>query len=244
MIRLRPSKARGHANHGWLDAHHSFSFANYYDPAHMGFGPLRVLNQDQVEPSRGFGTHGHDNMEIVTWVLEGRLEHKDSMGNGSQLLPGEVQLMSAGTGVTHSEFNPSPDERLHLLQMWVLPATRGLKPTYQQKHFPAAERHNRLRLVVSPDGQDGSLVIRQDARLYVGDLAPGQSLVLEVRPERLLWLHVPRGTLQLNGQIFGPGDGAGIQGEARLHFQGPRDASASGGEIVLWDLPAEPAARA
>jgi quercetin 2,3-dioxygenase len=241
MIQLRPSQARGHANHGWLDAHHTFSFAGYFDRDHMGFGPLRVLNQDRVEPGRGFGTHGHDNMEIVTWVLEGRLEHKDSMGNGSQLLPGEVQLMSAGTGVTHSEFNPSKDERLHLLQMWVLPATRGLKPSYQQKHFADAERKNRLRLVVSPDGSEGSLQIRQDARLYVGDLAAQQSLRLEVPRNRLLWLHVPRGSVQLNGQALGPGDGAGIQAETLLHFQGPSDPSAPPGEIVLWDLPATPA---
>lgn len=232
MITKRPSEARGHANHGWLDAYHSFSFASYRDPAFMGFSELRVLNQDAIGPARGFGTHAHDNMEIVTYVLSGALEHKDSMGNGSQILPGDVQLMSAGTGVTHSEFNARDDEQTTLLQMWVLPAHRDTVPRYEQAHFSVADRRGKLRLVVAPDGRDGSLTIGQDTCLYAGLLDSGEATQHEFCRDRKGWLHVARGTLVLNGVEFGPGDGAAIEGESLLRFEGRDDA-----EFVFFDLP-------
>ena len=184
MITLRKSEDRGHANHGWLDARHTFSFGSYHDPDHMGFSELRVINQDRIEAAQGFGTHGHQDMEIVTYVLSGILEHKDSMGNGSTILPGEVQLMSAGTGVSHSEFNGSETEELRLLQMWILPSERGTQPRYEQKEFPASERTGKLRLVVSPDGMDGSLTIGQDVRLFVGSLCDGDTWRLELEAWR------------------------------------------------------------
>ncbi len=234
MITIRSSRARGHADHGWLDTYHTFSFADYYDPQQMGFGALRVLNQDRVAAGRGFGAHGHRDMEIVTYVLEGTLAHKDSLGNGSEMRPGEVQLMSAGTGVTHSEFNASRTEPLHFLQMWVLPRATGTAPRYEQKAFPAAERRGRLRLVVAPDGREGALTIGQDARLHAGLLAPGQTAELALSPERAAWVHVARGRVRLNDKELGPGDGAGIRAESLLRFEGLEDA-----EFVLWDLPAE-----
>ena len=232
MITKRPSAARGHADHGWLDAYHSFSFASYHDPAFMGFGELRVLNHDTIAPARGFGTHGHDNMEIVTYVISGALEHKDSMGNGSQILPGDVQLMSAGTGVTHSEFNPLQDQSTTLLQMWVLPAQRDTEPRYEDARFPLGSRQGMLQLVVSPDGRDGSLTIGQDVRLYAGLLAEGEAAQLQLDPDRRGWLHVARGSLTLNDTEFGPGDGAGLTGESLLQFEGRDDA-----EFVFFDLP-------
>jgi len=232
MITKRPSAARGHADHGWLDAYHSFSFASYHDAEFMGFGELRVLNHDTIAPGRGFGTHGHDNMEIVTYVISGALEHKDSMGNGSQILPGDVQLMSAGTGVTHSEFNPLQDQPTTLLQMWVLPAERDTVPRYEEARFPLVERQGALRLVVSPDGRDGSLTIGQDVRLYAGLLDEGEGAQLQIGADRRGWLHVARGSLTLNGVEFGPGDGAGVTGESLLQFEGADDA-----EFVLFDLP-------
>jgi len=231
MITIRRSDDRGHADHGWLDAHHTFSFAGYFDPDFMGFGHLRVLNQDRVRPQRGFGTHPHEDMEIVTYVLEGVLEHRDSMGNGSQIRPGEVQFMSAGTGVTHSEVNPSSDQTLELLQMWVIPARRGTEPRYDQRPFPAAERQGRLRLVVSPDGADGSITIGQDARLYASLLAAGEEAELALDPRRRGWLHVARGAVRANGTELGPGDGAAVQGEERLVLEGVRPA-----DLVYWDL--------
>jgi redox-sensitive bicupin YhaK (pirin superfamily) len=234
MITLRPSAARGHANHGWLDSYHTFSFANYFDPAHMGFGQLRVLNQDRVAPGQGFGTHGHRDMEIVSYVLEGTLEHKDSLGNGAQMRPGEVQLMSAGRGVTHSEFNPSRSEGLHFLQMWVFPQETGTSPSYQQKDFPLAERRGRLRLVVSPDGRDGSLKIRQDAALYVASLGAGERVSLPLAAGRAAWLHVARGRLRLGAQTLGAGDGAAIEDERELVLEGLEDS-----ELVLWELAAQ-----
>jgi hypothetical protein len=234
MITLRPSAARGHANHGWLDSYHTFSFANYFDPAHMGFGQLRVLNQDRVAPGQGFGTHGHRDMEIVSYVLEGTLEHKDSLGNGAQMRPGEVQLMSAGRGVTHSEFNPSRSEGLHFLQMWVLPQETGTNPSYQQKDFPLAERRGRLRLVVSPGGREGSLKIRQDAALYVATLGPGERVSLPLAADRAAWLHVARGRLRLGAQTLGAGDGAAIEDERELVLEGLEDS-----ELVLWELAAQ-----
>ncbi len=232
MITIRRSEDRGHADHGWLDTHHTFSFASYHDPDHMGFSVLRVLNQDVVTSGQGFGTHAHRDMEIVSYVLDGVLEHKDSMGNGSQMHPGEVQLMSAGSGVTHSEFNGSKDEGLHFLQMWIHPAERGTTPRYEQKEYPEAERRGKLRLVVSPDGADGSLTIGQDVRLYAGLLDGDETARLELDPGRSAWLHVARGSLELNGERLGPGDGAAIRAEAALELSG-----GDGAELVLWDLP-------
>jgi len=234
MIDIRRSEERGHANHGWLDAYHTFSFAEYYDPDFMHFGPLRVINQDRVEQARGFGAHGHRDMEIVTYVLSGVLEHKDSMGNGSQMRPGDVQLMSAGSGVTHSEFNASSEEQLHLLQMWVFPRKKGTEPRYEQEAFSEEERRGQLRLVVSPDGERGSLTIDQDARLYASLLAPGERAEHALGDDRSAWIHVARGRVTLNGAELGPGDGASIRDEARLVLEGLEDA-----ELVLWELPAK-----
>lgn len=217
---------------GWLDAHYTFSFAGYHDPEHMGFSKLRVLNQDLIHPGQGFPTHSHRDMEIVTYVLEGLLEHKDSMGNGSQIRPGEVQLMSAGTGVKHSEFNASPTAYLHLLQMWVLPGEKGTRPRYEQRAFPEQERQDQLRLVVSPNGADDSLRIGQDVRLYAGLLRPGGQIEFHPPEGRSGWLHVARGNLLVNGHFLSQGDGAAIQDEAMLQFEGRQDA-----ELVLFDLP-------
>ena len=231
MINIRRSEERGHADHGWLDTFHTFSFAEYYDADFMHFGALRVVNQDRVAPGRGFGTHGHKDMEIVSYVLDGVLEHKDSMGNGSQMRPGDVQLMSAGTGVTHSEFNGSGDDPLHFLQMWVFPRSKNTKPRYEQKEFSPEERRSQLRLVVSPDGAEGSLTIDQDARLYASLLAPGDRAEHELPQGRGAWLHVARGKVQLNGAELGPGDGAAIRDEGRLTLEGVEDA-----ELVMWEL--------
>lgn len=231
MITIRRSAERGHADHGWLDSYHTFSFASYFDADFMGFGDLRVVNQDRVAPGKGFGTHGHQDMEIVSYVLDGVLEHRDSMGNGAQMRPGEVQLMSAGTGVTHSEFNGSDSDGLHFLQMWVMPAEQGTEPRYEQKLFDEAERRGRLRLVVSPDGADGSLTIGQDARLYVGLLDGDETARHALADGRAAWLHVARGSLTLNGEALGPGDGAAISGVSELEFTAGDDA-----EFVLWEL--------
>jgi len=231
MITIRKSDDRGQANYGWLDAHYSFSFGSYNDPGHMGFSELRVLNQDTVQPGQGFGTHGHRDMEIVTYVLSGTLEHKDSMGNGSTIRPGEVQLMSAGSGVTHSEFNASNSDELHLLQMWILPRNARTKPRYEQKEFPAEDRTGRLLLVVSPNGADGSLTIGQDVRLFVGTLHDGDTWGLSLAEGRKAYLHVAEGHVTLNGERLGPGDGAAIESERNLELAG------AGGEVVLWDLP-------
>lgn len=232
MIVVRKSDERGFADHGWLRTHHSFSFADYYDREHMNFGPLRVLNQDEVAPGKGFGTHGHQNMEIVTVVLDGVLEHRDSMGNGSRLTPGEVQFMSAGSGVTHSEFNGSQTETSHFLQMWVFPRETETEPRYEERAFPEAERRGRLRLVVSPDGADGSLTIGQDARLYSSLLVPGERMELGLEPARQAYLHVATGSLEVNGVLLEAGDGAGIRDEETLAIVPKTE-----GEIVLWDLP-------
>ena len=233
MITLRRSDERGHADHGWLDTHHTFSFASYFDPEFMQFGALRVLNQDRVAPGRGFGTHGHRDMEIVSYVLSGVLEHADSMGNGSKMRPGEVQVMSAGSGVTHSEFNGSREEPLHFLQMWVVPRSQGTEPRYEQKAFADEERRSRLRLVVSPDGAEGSLTIDQDARLYTSLLGEGDAAEHRFEPGRSGWLHVARGRIRLGEEELGPGDGAAIQDEASVELVGMDDA-----EVVLWDLAA------
>jgi len=231
MIQQRRSAERGHFDHGWLETYHTFSFASYHDPDFMGFGALRVINQDRVQPAQGFGTHGHDNMEIITYVLEGELHHRDSMGNGSAIRPGEVQLMSAGTGVTHSEFNGSKAGIVELLQMWVIPAKRNTKPRYEQKAFGLDALTGDLRLVVSPTGEGGSLTIGQDARLYASILQPDQSAELSLPEGRSAWLHVARGSLDLNGVSFGPGDGAGIRGERQLRFTAKDRA-----DLVLFDL--------
>jgi redox-sensitive bicupin YhaK (pirin superfamily) len=231
LITLRPSHERGHADHGWLDARHTFSFADYHDPAHMHFGDLRVLNQDRIAPGAGFPPHAHRDMEIVTWVLQGALQHRDSMGNGSIIRPGEAQYMSAGSGVQHSEFNASASEPLHLLQMWVFPERRGGAPRYGQLEVPADSRRNRFALAVSPDGADGSLVIGQDARLYVADLATGASLSHELDPARRAWLHVATGRVRLGERELGAGDGAGLERESRIELVGLEPA-----QLVLWDL--------
>ena len=228
MIQIRKADNRGHFDHGWLDTYHTFSFADYYDPEFMGFRALRVINEDRVQPGRGFGTHSHRDMEIVTYVLEGELQHRDSMGTGSIIRPGEVQRMSAGTGVLHSEVNPSRDRSVHLLQIWLLPDRRGLKPEYEQKTFPAEERADRLRLVASHDGSDGSLTIHQDAKILAGTIR--DSVQYELQPGRYAWLQVARGSLDLNGQTLNAGDGAAIENEPTLTLRG-KDA-----EVLLFDL--------
>jgi len=232
MIRIRRSAERGHADHGWLDTYHTFSFADYHDPDFMGFSVLRVLNQDRVAAGQGFPRHGHRDMEIVSYVLEGALEHQDSLGNGSTMRPGEVQLMSAGTGVQHSEFNASRTESLHFLQMWILPAEERTRPRYEQKAFAESERRGRLRLVVSPDGAGGSLTIGQDVRLFAGLLDGAERAQHALAPGRDAWLHVARGKLRLNGEALGPGDGAALQGEQALALE-----QGEGAEFVLWELP-------
>lgn len=232
MITIRRSADRGHADHGWLDSYHTFSFASYRDTDFMGFSVLRVLNQDRVVPGRGFGTHGHENMEIVSYVLDGVLEHRDSMGNGSQMRPGDVQLMSAGTGVTHSEFNGSDEAPLHFLQMWIIPARGGFTPRYEQEHFDESERRGQLRLVVSPDGQAGSLTIGQDVLLYAGLVDGDERVDFRLLSGRSAWLHLARGSLSLNGHALSAGDGAAIQDEPALVLEHGDEA-----ELVLWDLP-------
>ncbi len=231
MIKLRPSKERGHADHGWLDTYHTFSFAGYFDPQHMGFGPLRVINEDRVAPGAGFGTHPHDNMEILTWVLSGALEHKDSMGNGEAIRPGEMQAMTAGTGITHSEFNPSQSESVHLLQIWIKPARRNLKPSYDQRAFKPEELAGRLALLASSDARDGSLKINQDADVYAARVETGTTLTHTLRPDRKAWLQVVRGAVELNGKPLQAGDGAAMTEEERLELKA-REAS----EVLLFDM--------
>jgi redox-sensitive bicupin YhaK (pirin superfamily) len=231
MISVRRSGERGHANHGWLDTHHTFSFADYHDERHMGFRDLRVLNEDRVAPGRGFPTHSHRDMEILSWVLEGELEHQDSMGNGSVIRPGELQRMSAGTGVRHSERNPSAKDPLHFLQIWILPDRDGLPPEYEQTAFPAAERVGRLREIASPDGRDGSLTIHQDVRLYVADWAGGQTLAADFAPGRYGWVQAARGDVTVNGNRLEEGDGAAISEERKLELAG-----GSGAQALVFDL--------
>src|SRR5262249_12204464 len=231
MITLRPAEDRGHANHGWLDSRHTFSFADYHDERHMGFRALRVINEDRVEPGRGFGTHAHQDMEIISYVLEGALQHRDSMGNRSILRPDQGQGMSAGRGVTHSEFNASKAERLHFLQIWILPNARGLPPSYEQRLFPAAERRGRLRLLASADGRDGAVTIHQDVDLYGAVLESGQQVRHELRPGRHAWLQVARGSVDLNGTPLAAGDGAALSNEqaVELTADAPTD-------LLLFDL--------
>ena len=231
MIRIRKAEDRGHLNHGWLNTYHTFSFGDYHDPEHMGFRSLRVMNEDRVEPGEGFGTHPHRDMEIVTYVLEGALEHKDSMGNGEVLRPGEFQRMSAGTGITHSEFNPSDVEPVHLYQIWLFPERKGIEPSYEQKQFADAEMTNRLRLVVSPDASDGSLMIHQDARIYLAKLDDSQQATHESSSGRHSWLQVLRGAVRLNGMELETSDGAAISDESRIEIVGTTNA-----ELMLFDL--------
>ena len=231
MIAVRPAAERGHADHGWLDTRHTFSFASYHDPRHMGFRSLRVINEDRVKPAEGFGTHAHRDMEILTWVLEGALEHKDSMGNGSVIRPGDLQRMSAGTGVTHSEFNPSREAPVHFLQIWLLPRERGLPPGYEQKRFRQEARRGRLRLIASGDGREGAVTIHQDADVWTALLQPGESVRHALAPGRYAWLHVARGAVTLNGSTLGAGDGAAVSDEAALEITG-----AARAEVLLFDL--------
>lgn len=230
MITLRASSDRGHANHGWLDSYHTFSFANYYDPKHMGFRGLRVINEDRVQPGRGFGTHGHRDMEILTYVLEGALEHKDSLGNGAIITPGEVQRMSAGTGIMHSEFNPSASESVHLLQIWILPTQQGLQPSYEQRTFPLQQREG-LQLIAAKDGRDGAVTIHSDVDLYSGVLRRGDRVSYQLQPKRYGWLQVARGEADLNGYNLKAGDGVALSEAESLKIT-----TNTGAEILLFDL--------
>ena len=231
MIHIRKSNDRGHADHGWLDTRFTFSFSDYYDPQHVQFRTLRVMNDDRIAGGGGFPTHPHRDMEIVTYVLEGALAHKDSMGNGSVIKPGDVQYMSAGTGVAHSEFNASDSETAHLYQIWMFPDRQGYKPAYDQKHFTDADKRGKLRLVVSPDGRDGSVEIRQDNELYATVLSPGESVEHALKPDRHAYVQVARGSVTLNGQPLDAGDGAAISAEKSLQLTGVTDA-----EVLLFDL--------
>jgi len=231
MMRIRKATQRGHADHGWLATYHSFSFADYYDPGHMGFRALRVINEDRVQPGMGFPTHPHRDMEIITYVLEGALEHRDSMGNGSVIRPGELQRMSAGTGITHSEYNHSKTDPVHFLQIWIMPSTNGVTPSYEQKAFAAREERGVLRRVASPDGREGSVRIHQDANLYAALLEPGEELVHTIPAGRHAWLQVARGKALVNGQTLEQSDGAAISEEDQVLIVGQEKA-----EILLFDL--------
>ena len=232
MLTLRKAADRGHANHGWLDSHHTFSFADYHNPAEMGFGALRVINEDRVQPGMGFGTHGHRDMEIVSYVLEGALSHKDSMGTGSIIKPGDVQRMSAGTGVMHSEFNASPQDFVHFLQIWIVPKFTGVRPSYEQKYFSPEDKRGRLRVVAAPDGRNGSVAINQDAFIYATLLDGDDAVVHALAPGRRAYVHVAKGKLRVDGELLVAGDGAKISGEPEITL-----AAAGGGEALLFDLP-------
>jgi len=231
MIQVRKAAERGHFDHGWLDTYHTFSFGDYYDPANLGFRSLRVINDDRVQPSQGFGMHGHRDMEIVTYVLEGALEHKDNMGNGSIIRAGELQRMTAGTGVRHSEFNPSDKEWVHLYQIWLLPDHKGLKPSYQELALAAEEKRGRFRLVASPDGAEGSLTIHQDARLYLASLLSGQAVSHLIEPGRAAWLQVLRGSVNLLSNDLSAGDGVAITDQESVSVL-----AGASSEVLLFDL--------
>jgi redox-sensitive bicupin YhaK (pirin superfamily) len=231
MLQIRRAEERGHAEHGWLSSRHTFSFADYYDPKHMGFGPLRVVNEDRVQPGKGFGTHSHRDMDIISYVLEGALEHKDSLGTGSVIRPGDVQRMSAGTGVRHSEFNHSSAELVHFLQIWIIPQHQGAAPSYEEKTFSDQEKRGRLRLIGSPDGRDGSVTIDQDVMLFAALLEDGEEVVHALRQGRGAWLQVARGSVTLNEQPLDSGDGAAVSGEDRLTIRGTSNA-----EVLLFDM--------
>jgi redox-sensitive bicupin YhaK (pirin superfamily) len=231
MLTIRKSEERGHADHGWLKSHHSFSFADYFDPAHMGWGNLRVINDDLIAPGGGFGTHGHRDMEIVTYVTTGALAHKDSMGNGTTIPPGDVQRMSAGSGVRHSEFNIAPDQATHLFQIWIEPRDKGITPGYEQKSFSDAEKRGRLRLIASPDGAAGSVTVHADASLYAGLFDGGEAATLPLNPARKAYVHVARGTLAVNGRTLRQGDAALLADESSLTLSDGNDA-----EVLVFDL--------
>jgi redox-sensitive bicupin YhaK (pirin superfamily) len=231
MITLRKADERGHADHGWLDSHHTFSFADYYDPAHMGFRGLRVINDDRVAGGKGFGPHPHREMEILSYVLEGGLAHKDSMGTGAVIRPGDVQRMSAGTGVVHSEYNASKTEQVHFLQIWLLPSKPGVSPGYEQKAFSEEDKRGKLRLVASPDGRDGSLTIHSDVHVFAGIFGAGDHAELAVADKRAAWVQVARGRVRVNGLELAEGDGAAIEGERSVRVEGIGD-----GEVIAFDL--------
>ena len=231
MLTLRKAQDRGYADHGWLKSYHSFSFADYFDPAHMGVGNLRVINEDRIAPGTGFGTHSHRDMEIVSYVLEGAVGHKDSIGNGASIVPGEVQRMSAGTGIAHSEYNHAADQTTHFLQIWLLPDRKGITPSYEQKAFADAEKRGRLRLVASPGGRDGSVTIHADASMYAGLFGNDERAELALDPKRLAYVQLVRGTLHANGQALEAGDAARLDGESRLVLDHGRDA-----EVIVFDL--------
>ena len=232
MLAIRKADDRGHANHGWLDSYHTFSFGSYHDPRNMGVSNLRVINDDTVAPGGGFATHGHNDMEIISYVLEGALGHKDSMGNGSVIRPGDVQRMSAGTGVTHSEYNHSESESVHFLQIWLQPNAMGVEPSYDQRHFPVEDRRGRWELLVSPDGRNGSIATHQDALMFGTMLAPGEALQYRFDTERQGYLHLARGKLRVGNVTLNQGDGLTIQKQELLELEGIEDA-----EILLFDLP-------
>lgn len=231
MLTIRQANDRGAANFGWLDSRHTFSFGHYFDPEFMGLGPLRVINEDRVQPGQGFGTHGHRDMEIISYVLDGALEHKDSMGNGSVIRPGDVQRMSAGTGVRHSEYNASPTDPVHFLQIWILPEQDGIEPGYEQKFFSADDKRGRLRLIGSRDGREGSVTIHQDVDLYATILTGGETVRHELAEGRMGWVQVARGDVRLNHSQLGPGDGVAIEGPAVLELTGASDT-----EVLLFDM--------
>jgi quercetin 2,3-dioxygenase len=231
MMIKRPAAERGHAQHGWLDSHHTFSFADYYDPSHMGFQSLRVINEDRVAAGQGFGTHPHRDMEIISYVLEGALEHKDSMGTGSIIRPGDFQRMSAGTGVRHSEFNASKTDPVHFLQIWIVPSANGIKPSYEQKTFPAEEKQGRLRVVASPDGREGSVTIHADAIVRAGVFSAGESSEIALVPGRHAWVHVASGNVRVNGDELHEGDGAALSLETSVRVEG-----VDRGEVLVFDL--------
>ena len=232
MMTLRPSSERGHANHGWLDSHHSFSFGDYHDEAHMGFGPLRVINEDRVQPGMGFGTHGHRDMEIISYVLDGELSHRDDIGNGSVIVPGDVQRMSAGRGVRHSEFNPSGDRPVHFLQIWIMPAEQGIPASYEQSHLTDAQRRGKLALLAAPPGKGGAVAIHQDARVYAGLFDGTESATVAVAPGRRAYVHVARGSAEVNGQALSAGDAALLEDEPEV-----RIGNAARAELLVFDLP-------
>ena len=232
MITVRPAQERGTANFGWLDSRHTYSFGNYYDPNHMGFSTLRVINEDKVHPQQGFGTHGHRDMEIISYVLKGALEHKDSIGNGSVIRPGDVQRMSAGTGILHSEYNASDTEPVHFLQIWIFPDTQGLRPSYEQTHFSTEARQGTLRLVGSRDGRNGSVTIHQDVNLYAALLRDGDTVQHSIEEGRFLWVQVARGAVNLNQRLLAAGDGVAITQEQVLSLTGQSDDA----EILIFDM--------
>jgi redox-sensitive bicupin YhaK (pirin superfamily) len=234
MQEIRRSKERGYADHGWLKSYHSFSFADYFDPKHVEFGPLRVINEDRVAAGQGFGTHSHRDMEIISYVLDGELAHRDSIGNGSSIRPGDVQRMSAGRGVRHSEFNPSPASLVHFLQIWIQPNVQGIEPSYEEKRFAPEEKRGKLRLIASPDQSDGSVLLHQDARVYAGLFDGAESASLKVAAGRLIYIHVARGAIEANGVALEVGDALKLSETAQVQLQRGRDA-----EVLVFDLPSE-----